>query len=365
MTTRIDAFLEMARKQGASDVHFAAGTAPLLRVLGRLRPIRFRTLVRDEIEALLDAIMTPDQRQVLNRDWQVDFSHESAAAGRFRVNVFRKLGGLGATFRVIPTQVPTLFELDLPPVVQEFAEARQGLVLVTGAAGTGKSTTLAAMVRHLNLSRKLNIITLEDPIEYLHESKESLVIQREVGTHVEDFASGLRAALREDPDVILVGELRDLETISLAMVAAETGHLVLGTLHTTSAAKTLDRVLDVMPAPKKGQAAIFLAQHLRGVVSQRLVRTADGERRKAIVEVMINTPAIANLILQRKIFLIPDRIQTGSEQGMQRMDRALLDALKKGEIDPDDAYLAAEDKRLFQSYVTDRSILPQVSMVGP
>lgn len=365
MSSRIDTFLEIARKQGASDIHFASGSAPLLRVLGELKPIRFRPLDAREVENLIDEILSPEQRRALAEHWNLDFAYTTENVGRFRANVFRKTSGLGATFRVTPTKVPSLLELELPAVVQTFAEARQGLVLVTGSAGSGKSTTLAAMVGYLNRSRKLNVITLEDPIEYIHESAESLVIQREVGTHVKDFAAGLKAALREDPDVILVGELRDLETISLAMVAAETGHLVLGTLHTTSAAKTLDRILDVMPAQQKGQAAIFLAQHLRGVVSQRLVRTPDGSRRKAIVEVLVNTPAIANLILNRKIFLIPDRIQTGSEQGMQRMDRALLEAVKHHEIDPNDAYLSAEDKRPFQSYVTDPSILPQVSMVGP
>jgi twitching motility protein PilT len=218
------------------------------------------------------------------------------------------------------------------------------------------------MIDWLNRNRKFNIITLEDPIEYMHESKASLVVQRSVGLHVESFANGLREALREDPDVILVGELRDPETISLAMTAAETGHLVLGTLHTSSAVKTLDRIIDAMPAEQKAQAATFLGQHLKGVISQVLVRTPDGRGRKAILEILVNTPGIANLIMERKIFQIPSSVQTGRELGMQLMDQALLDAIKNKEIDPDDAYVNATDKKLFQRFVTNPELLPQVSL---
>jgi twitching motility protein PilT len=236
------------------------------------------------------------------------------------------------------------------------------MILVTGATGTGKSTTLASMIDWLNANRKFNIITLEDPVEFLHQSKQSLVIQRSVGSHVNRFAEGLRAALREDPDVILVGELRDPETISMAMTAAETGHLVLGTLHTTSAVKTLDRIIDAMPIEQKGLTATFLAQHLKGVISQRLVRTADGRGRKAILEIMLNTPAISNLILNRKIFQIPSLLQTGRELGMQLMDQALMEALRNKQIDPDDAYINAQDKKPFQRFVTNPDLLPQVNL---
>ncbi|HEX22364.1 MAG TPA: type IV pili twitching motility protein PilT, partial [Chromatiales bacterium] len=230
------------------------------------------------------------------------------------------------------------------------------------ATGTGKSTTLTAMLDLLNKTRRLNIITLEDPIEQIHKSQLSLVVQREVGTHVESFAEGLRAALREDPDVILVGELRDPETIMMAMTAAETGHLVLGTLHTTSAAKTLDRIIDAMPTSQKTQASLFLAQHLRGVVSQKLVKSADGRSRKAIVEIFVNTPAIANLITSGKVFQIPSVLQTGRDKGMQLMDQALLEAIQRKEIDPDDAYIHATEKQQFQRFVTDPDLLPQVDL---
>jgi twitching motility protein PilT len=263
---------------------------------------------------------------------------------------------------VIAEEMPTLESLALPSVIETQLLAHQGLILVTGATGTGKTTTLAAMIDHLNKTRRLNIITLEDPIEFVHKPNLSLIIQREFGTHIENFADGLRAALREDPDVILVGEMRDPETISMAMTAAETGHLVLGTLHTSSAAKTLDRIIDAMPTEMKQQAAAFLAQHLRCVISQKLVRTSDSQHRKAIVEIMANTPAIANLILSGKIHQIPSTIQTGKDKGMQLLDQALLEALQRKEIDPDDAYINANDKKQFQRFVTDPDLLPQVDL---
>jgi twitching motility protein PilT len=252
----------------------------------------------------------------------------------------------------------------LPPIVQTLAQHKQGLVLVTGATGTGKSTTLAALIDQINKSTRLNIITLEDPIEFIHPSKQSQVIQREVGTHVRSFFDGLRAALREDPDVILVGEMRDPETISMAMLAAETGHLVLGTLHTTSATKSLDRVLDALPAEQREQGKIFLARNLHAVVTQVLVKSPDGRGRKAVVEIMLNTHAIANLILSDKTFQIPSQIQTGRDKGMQLMDQALMDALQRKEIDPNDAYLYALDKKLFQRHVTDAALVPKFSLAG-
>jgi len=239
---------------------------------------------------------------------------------------------------------------------------QQGMILVTGSTGTGKSTTLASMIQYLNVRKRLNIITLEDPVEYIHKSQKSLVVQREIGTHVETYNEGLRAALREDPDVILVGELREPDTIMMAMAAAETGHLVLGTLHTTSAIKSIDRIIDVMPNEQKSQASGFLAQHLRCVISQKLLRTADGRSRKAIFEVFINSPAISNLILNGKVFQIPAILQTGKEMGMQLMDQALMTALQRKEIDPDDAYLNATDKQQFQRFVTNPDLLPQVNL---
>ncbi|MCI0506356.1 MAG: PilT/PilU family type 4a pilus ATPase [Gammaproteobacteria bacterium] len=359
---RIDSFLSLGRDQGCSDIHIAVNTPPLLRHNGELSPVKYRDLSQSELETLIGEILSPEQKSALQKNSSIDFSYTSPEAGRFRVSVFRKMGGLGGTFRVIPPEIPRLEDLNLPPAVNKLLSYQQGMLLVTGSTGTGKTTTLASMVNVLNTTQRLNIITLEDPIEYIHKSKRSLVVQREIGTHVKSYKAGLRAALREDPDVILVGELRDPETIMMAMTAAETGHLVLGTLHTTSAAKTIDRIIDAMPTEAKTQAAAFLAQHLRGVISQKLVRTADGRSRKAIVEIFINTPAIANLILSSKVFQIPSMIQTGKGHGMQLMDQALMEALNKKQIDPDDAYIHATDKQQFQRFVTNPDLLPQVNL---
>jgi len=359
---RIDAFLKLGREQGCSDIHFAVGIPPLLRLLGNLSPIKYRPLTAQELESLIFEILTEQQRAEFAAGHDLDCSYQSEEVGRFRISLFRKVSGIGAAFRLIPQNIPTLEALGLPPAVKKFLDANQGLILVTGSTGTGKSTTLASMLDLLNRTRRLNIITLEDPIEHVHASQTSLVVQREIGTHVDSFAEGLRAALREDPDVILVGELRDPVTIMMAMTAAETGHLVLGTLHTTSATKTLDRILDAMPTAQKAQAANFLAQHLRGVISQKLVKTADGRSRKAMVEIFVNTPAIANLITSGKIFQIPSVLQTGRDKGMQLMDQALMEALQRKEIDPDDAYVHATNKQQFQRFVTDPDLLPQVNL---
>ncbi|NOZ54917.1 MAG: PilT/PilU family type 4a pilus ATPase [Gammaproteobacteria bacterium] len=359
---RIDSFLSLGREQHCSDVHFAVNTPPLLRHNGELSPIKYRDLSTTELENLIEEILTPAQSEELKNSFGIDFSYHSEEAGRFRVSIFRKIGGLGGTFRVIPSHIPSLDELQLPVVINKLLAYQQGMILVTGATGTGKTTTLAAMIDLLNTTQRLNIVTLEDPIEYIHKSQKSLVIQREIGNHVSSYRDGLRAALREDPDVILVGELRDPETILMAMSAAETGHLVLGTLHTSSAAKTIDRIIDAMPTEAKMQAAGFLANHLNGVISQKLVRTTDGMSRKAIVEIFINTPAISNLILNSKVFQIPSVMQTGKEHGMQLMDQALIEAINKKEIDPDDAYTQASDKQQFQRFVTNPDLLPQMNL---
>ena len=354
---RIDAFLKLGREQGVSDIHFAVGVPPMFRMHGDLLPIKFRDLGDTELETYLFEILTKNQRERFKAGEDLDFSYMSEGVGRFRVNLFKKLSGIGAVLRHIPTEVPAFDSLHLPRVIKSFADFRQGMVLVTGATGTGKSTTLASLIHHINSSRQENIITLEDPIEFIHPSLKSQVIQREVGTHVNSFSDGLRAALREDPDIILVGEMRDSETISMAMLAAETGHLVFGTLHTTSATKSLDRIMDALPADQREQGKIFLAQHLHAVVTQDLVRSADGKSRKAIVEIMIMNNAISNLIMSDKTFQIPNQIQTGSTIGMQLKDQALMDAIMAKEVDPDHAYLYANDKKLFQKYVTDPSLI--------
>lgn len=362
MTARINAFLKLGRQQGGSDIHFAVGSPPLVRLHGELTPIKYRDLTDSEINELTREILTPVQAEQFEAGNDLDFSYEQSEVGRFRVNMFHKVTGIGASFRAIAPKIPSFDDLGLPPVIEKFLHATQGLILVTGATGTGKSTTLAAMIDWLNRNRRFNIITLEDPIEYVHQSKASLVIQRAVGTHVSSFTEGLRSALREDPDVILVGELRDTDTISMAMTAAETGHLVLGTLHTTNATKTLDRIIDAMPVEQKNLTKTFLSMHLNAVISQKLVRTVDGRYRKAILEIMINTPAIANLIMTNKIFQIPSVIQTSTDMGMQLLDQSLLEAVKNKEVDPDNAYLHATDKKLFQRFVTNPELLPQVNL---
>lgn len=355
---RLDAFLQLGHQQGVSDMHFAVGIPPMFRMSGDLVPIQYREMTSEELEELLKEILTDEQIDNLESGLDLDFSYASEGIGRFRAHIYRKITGIGATFRVVSSEIPELETLGLPPVVETLMNNHQGLVLVTGATGTGKSSTLAAMINHLNHTKRHNIITLEEPIEFVHESKLSLVVQREVGKHVGSFAEGLRAALREDPDVILVGEMRDTETISLAMMAAETGHLVLGTLHTTIAAKTLDRIIDALPEEQKAQGLLSLAQSLRGVISQVLVRTPDGRGRKAIVEILLMTQAIANLLTSGKAFQIPMRMETGRNVGMQLMDQALLEAVQNKAIDPNDAYLYAQDKKPFLQYVTDTALLP-------
>ncbi|MFL2547368.1 MAG: type IV pilus twitching motility protein PilT, partial [Candidatus Rariloculaceae bacterium] len=250
---RIDSFLKLGLAQGCSDVHLAVGVPPMLRLHGDLMPIMFRDLAAAEMESYVGEILSEAQKERFSGGNDLDFSYVSQEGGRFRVNVFRKETGVGATFRNIPNTVPTIESLSLPPVMTKFCDLHQGMVLVTGSTGTGKSTTLAAMIDHLNSTRNLNIISLEDPIEFVHQSKQAQIVQRELGSHVPSFADGVRAALREDPDVILVGELRDAETVSMAMTAAETGHLVLGTLHTTSAVKSIDRMIDALPSDQREQ----------------------------------------------------------------------------------------------------------------
>src|SRR6188508_1698006 len=345
---RIDAFLKLGMQQGCSDVHLAVGVPPMLRMNGDLMPIKFRDVGDAELESYLTEIFTKNQHEFFGKGNDLDFSYVSADGGRFRVNVFRKETGLGATFRAIPQDIPSIDKLALPPIVKKLCDYHQGMVLVTGATGTGKSTTLAAMIDHLNTTRRLNIISLEDPIEFVHRSKLSQVIQRELGTHIPSFAEGVRAAMREDPDVILVGEMRDAETISMAMTAAETGHLVLGTLHTTGAVKTIDRIIDALPIEEREQTKSFLSQSLLAVVTQVLCKTTDGQGRKAVCEVMVMTKAIAKLIQTDQTHQIPSQVQMGRDFGMQLLDQGLLAAVQAREIDPDHAYSFANDKRVLQ-----------------
>jgi len=354
---RIDAFLQIGREQGGSDIHLTVGQPPLVRLDGELAPIQYRALSAGETADLVLEVLGPAQRERLDASGALDFSYAAEGLGRFRINACRHQLGMAAFCRVIPAEVPALAKLGLPSVVGHFARLRSGLVLVTGATGTGKSTTLASMIHEINCERSLNIVTLEDPIEYLHASRKSLVVQREVGTHVHSFRDGLRSALREDPDVILVGEMRDAETVSLALEAAETGHLVLGTLHTRGAAQVIDRIVDAHPSDNQSQVRHSLADNLRAVVSQELLRASDGRGRRAAAEVLVVTFAIQQLIREGKTFQIPGAIATGRRLGMQLMDQAMLALVRAGEVDPDEAFLKAEDKWGFAPYVTRPELL--------
>lgn len=354
---RLDAFLKLAHEQGCSDIHLAVGVPPLLRMNGELMPIRFRELSLSELGSYLTEILTTKQKKRFKSGEDLDFAYHAEDVGRFRANYYHKAGGPGATFRYIPDHVPEISTLGLPDAVMKLISNQQGMVLVTGSTGTGKSTTLAAIIDYLNATRSLNIISLEDPIEFVHRCKKSQVIQREVGTHVSSFAKGLRSALREDPDVILVGELRDTESIEMAMMAAETGHLVLGTLHTTSAIKTIDRIIDSLPIEQKEQGTTFLGQNLLGVITQVLVRSADGHSRRAVFELMMMTRPISKMLMDGRMHLVPSQMQTGRALGMKLMDQALLEEVEAGLIDPDEAYQLALEKKPFLRHVTDSSLI--------
>jgi len=358
---RLDAFLKLAREQGCSDVHLAVGVPPMLRMHGDLLPIKFRDLDKRELSTYLTEILTPNQKKHYKKA-DLDFAYSAEGIGRFRANYFHKSSGPGAVFRYIPPEVPTLESLRLPAVVNRLIDHQQGMILVTGATGTGKSTTLAAIIDYINTNRPENIISLEDPIEFIHNSKRAQVVQREVGTHVGSFADGLRASLREDPDVILVGEMRDAESISMAMTAAETGHLVLGTMHTTTAVKTIDRIIDAMPFEQREQSKTFLAQSLLGVLTQVLIKTPDGHGRKAVIESMVMTKAIGKLLMENKTHMIASQIQTGRDLGMQLMDSALMEAIENKEVDPNDAYQYTLDEKPFRRFVTDADLIPQVDL---
>jgi len=347
---QIDALLERALACGASDLHVRAGSPPLMRLHGRLQPFP-EVDGHDGCEAALLAILTESQRQIFEARSDLDFAYEIPHVGRFRVNFLRQHKGVGAVFRLLPSRLYTLEELTLPQVVYALVRLEQGLVLVTGPSGSGKSTTLAALIDHINQESDKHIVTIEDPLEFIHPNKKSLVTQREVGAHTTSFAAALRAVLREDPDIILLGELRDLETISLAITAAEIGHLVFGTLHTRTAASTVDRLIDVFPPEQQGQIRTMLAETLKGVIAQQLLVRADGQGRVVAVEILVGTTALANLIREGKTHQIPSLIQTGRREGMQTMDQAILELLRGKHITPQEAYRKAVDKDIYRRYL--------------
>ena len=353
MPNRVDAFLELVVKQNGSDLHLISGNPPRMRLFGNIVPIKYRELTADETRGFLYEILSDELKKMFELLHGVDFAYECEGLARFRVNIFRHLGGVGAVFRVIPHVIPSLDDLDMPPVLQSFCQNKRGLVLVTGPTGSGKSTTLAAMIDSINKNTKGHILTVEDPVEFLHPRKGCLISQREVGVHAESFASALRSALREDPNVLLVGELRDYESISLAVTAAETGILVFGTLHTNSAAASVDRMINVFSAPEQPRIRAMLSTSLVGVVSQQLLRRSDGKGRVAAVEIMVNSSAAANIIREGKSQQLQTVIQSGALQGMQSMDRSLRKLLDEQLIDGSDAYLTAVNKEEFEEYRLD------------
>ena len=338
----ITQLLAFSVKNNASDLHLSAGMPPMIRVHGDVRRLNVPPLEHKEVYAMLYDIMSDTQRKVFEENLEVDFSFAIDGLARFRVNAFNQLRGAAGVLRTIPSKVLTLEELGAPKIFSELSLKARGLVLVTGPTGSGKSTTLAAMINHLNETRYSHVLTVEDPIEFVHDSKKCLINQREVGPMTHSFANALRSALREDPDAILVGELRDLETIRLAMTAAETGHLVFGTLHTSSAPKTVDRVIDVFPAAEKEMVRAMLSESLQAVISQTLCRLKDGSGRVAAHEIMLGTPAIRNLIRENKVAQMYSSIQTGHGQGMQTLDQNLTDLVRRNVISAAEARTQAK-----------------------
>jgi twitching motility protein PilT len=348
---QIDAFFKLMNEQGASDLHLVTGQQPVLRIQGDLTRIKYKELDNDTLKAMLYEIAPEDKVKVFEETGDIDFAYEIPGLARYRANFFEQKWGVAAVFREIPSDILTCEQLGLPAVVRKLASLPRGLVLVTGPTGSGKSTTLAAIIDEANRNRKDHILTVEDPIEFVHKSKEAVVNHREVGLHTRSFAAALKGALREDPDIILVGEMRDLETIALAIEASATGHLVFGTLHTTSASKTVDRVIEVFPVNQQAQIRNTLADGLRAVVAQNLFKRIDKKGRVAALEIMIAIPAIRNLIRESKTFQIPSAMQTGKKYGMQTLDDAILALLQGKKISADDAYAKCNNKDMFRPYL--------------
>jgi twitching motility protein PilT len=344
----LDRFLRFAVQAGASDLHLTPGREPTVRLHGLLRKIKASSLTSEETASILHEALLPAQWEMLEKHQSVDLCYEAPGLGRFRANVYRQRLGLAGAFRALPRKVPTLAELGMPPVIERLLSYRQGLVLVTGPAGSGKTTTLGAMINHLNETRHEHIITVEDPIEIVHSNKNCTVTQREVRAHTQSFAAALRAALREDPDIILIGEMRDLETISIAITSAETGHLVLGTLHTPGAARTVNRLVDVFPPEQIPQIRAMVSESLRGVISQQLIPRADGKGRIDALEILVCTPAIAHLIREDRTFQIPSLMQVGLKQGMRLMEQSLAELVFQGVITRPEAMQHTEDPEGFE-----------------
>ena len=353
---KIDAFFNLMFEQKASDLHMASGNPPILRINGEMQRVDYPPLDSDDLKKMLYEIAPEFKIKIFEETGDVDFGYEIPGLSRFRVNFFNQKNGCSAVFRQIPTKVLSFedfekFDAPMPAVLKKFAMLHRGLVVVTGPTGSGKSTTLAAMMDYANKNRKDHIITVEDPIEFVHESKSCLINHREVGVHTKSFASALRGALREDPDIILVGEMRDLETIELALVAASTGHLVFGTLHTPSAAKTVDRIIDVFPAEQQNKVRTTLSEALKGVVAQNLFKRIDKKGRVAGMEILVFNTAIANLVREGKTHQIPGMIQVGKKYGNMPLDDSIMEHLRMKRISPEDAYDKCIDKKKFKSFL--------------
>ncbi len=348
----IDAFFKLMNEQGASDLHLAAGQQPVLRINGELKRVKYKEL-DDGLKAMLYEIAPENKVKIFEETGDVDFAYEIPGLARYRANFFQQKNGIGAAFREIPSTILTCEQLGLPPVISRLATLPRGLVLIAGPTGSGKSTSLAAIIDEANRTRQDHIITIEDPIEFIHKSDKAVVNQREVGLHTRSFAAALRGALREDPDVILVGEMRDLETIALAIEASATGHLVFSTVHTSGSTKTVDRIIEVFQANQQAQIRSTLSESIRAVISQTLFKRIDGTGRVAAVEVMIATPAVRNLIRESKTHQIPSMLQTGKKYGMQTLDDAIMDLLNKKIISPEEAYTKANEKSKFSAFLKD------------
>jgi len=348
---KIDELLTYALESGASDLHLSTGSIPMVRINGIMKPLNMEAITAKQIDGVMPQVMNDDQINNFRNAKEIDFSYRIDGKGRFRVNFFEQIRGLSCVFRAIP-EVPKNFdELGIPPIMTTLSMKDRGLILLTGPTGSGKSTTLAAMVDHINQNRQCHIITVEDPVEYFHHSNQSLINQRELGATTHSFANALRAALREDPDVILVGEMRDLETISLALTAAETGHLVMSTLHTSSAVKAVDRIIDIFPSSQKGQIRSMMSESLEAVVAQKLIPTKNGKGRIPACEVMIATTAIRNLIREDRIYQIESVMQSGGVEGMQTLDQDLQRLVAQGHIERAMAAQIANNPKLFEANV--------------
>lgn len=345
---QIDKLFKILKERKGSDLHISVGAPPLIRTSGDLTPLSSNLLPQAETKKLLYEMMSPFQQERFEKNMEMDFAYSLPGVGRFRANILLQNRGIGGVFRIIPEKILSVEELKSPPQILNFAKLHKGLVLCTGPTGSGKSTTLAALIDYINANRAEHIITVEDPIEFVHPNKKCLINQRELGAHTQSFAAALKSALRQDPDVILVGEMRDLETIQLAMTAAETGHLVFGTLHTSSAAKTVDRIIDVFPSGQQGQIRSMLSESLKGVMAQSLLKKVGGGRIAAI-EILIGNPAIANLIREEKTFQLNSVLQTSKSEGMQTLDMALLDLLEKKLITAETCLDYAYDKKVMKA----------------